>query len=295
MNTKQLKTMFVRIVAVTVVLLIALSVTGGVSAVGSQPFVGQWQAIDVDGSDIRLTIAGSPSGPFQITWTESYISFCNGEAGIVQGTGRLSEGNSYILEADLHLECFTTGKSTDFHKTWFYDPMTDTISSDDITWHRSSGPLPSRQSWVAAFTYDLPAGTWNDGTYPYHFEFEWSVPEPGGAWIGQGGEFVISSDAPLYDGFVLLRGAREIHRVVAPGGPVCEDVESIHPDQPMRFLVGWVPGVDTIISMTYPEALAHFESISARVVWDDGMSAELVRHEIIPLDLWPQRVCTFTQ
>jgi hypothetical protein len=50
----------------------------------------------------------------------------------------------------------------------------------------------------------------------------------------------------------------------------------------------------------HPEARAHFESITARAVWDDGMSAELVRHEIIPfswddLDSWFQYVCTFTE
>jgi hypothetical protein len=65
---------------------------------------------------------------------------------------------------------------------------------------------------------------------------------------------------------------------------------------PLRFLIGWLPDYGEI---TYPEAEAHFESITARAVWDDGMSAELVRHEIIPfswddLDSWFQYVCTFT-
>jgi hypothetical protein len=105
-------------------------------AASSSPFVGHWQAIDIDGSDIRLTIAGPPNGPFQITWTESYISFCGGEAGIVRGTGLLNESDSYLLEASLHLECFTTDDSLDFEIIWIYDPGTDTISSDNLTWHR---------------------------------------------------------------------------------------------------------------------------------------------------------------
>jgi hypothetical protein len=48
--------------------------------------------------------------------------------------------------------------------------------------------------------------------------------------------------------------------------------------------------------MTYPEAFAHFESITARVVWDDGTSAYLVPHEIMPFseDDWFQYACTFT-
>ncbi|MGW8226603.1 MAG: LamG domain-containing protein, partial [Anaerolineales bacterium] len=105
-------------------------------AASTSPFIGHWQAIDVDGSDIRLSIAGPPQGPFQITWTESYISFCDREAGIVRGTGWLNEGDSNLLEADLHLECFTTGASLDFQIAWVYDPGTDTISDGSLTWHR---------------------------------------------------------------------------------------------------------------------------------------------------------------
>jgi regulation of enolase protein 1 (concanavalin A-like superfamily) len=114
----------------------------------SSPFVGHWEAIDVDASDIRLTIGGPPSGPFRITWTESYISFCVGEAGIVRGTGWLNDADPHLLEADLHLECFTTGAQLDFHVTWRYDLPTDTISWTDwngviITWHRPGRPLPA--------------------------------------------------------------------------------------------------------------------------------------------------------
>lgn len=106
-------------------------------AVGAQsPFVGHWQAIDVDGSDIRLTIAGPPDGPFQITWTESYFSFCGGEAGIARGTGWLDDSDPHVLNANLRLRCFTTGDTLDFDVTWIYDPGTDTISSGVTTWHR---------------------------------------------------------------------------------------------------------------------------------------------------------------
>jgi hypothetical protein len=100
------------------------------------PFTGHWQAIDVDGSNIGLTIGGPAEGPFRITLTDNYISFCDGEAGIVRGTGWLNEGNSYLLEADLHLECFTTGASLDFHRTFQYHPATNTLSSRD-----NNGPV----------------------------------------------------------------------------------------------------------------------------------------------------------
>ena len=114
----------------------------------SSPFVGHWEAVDVDASVLRLAIGGPPEGPFHITWTEDYISYCGGEAGIVRGTGLLGEGDPRVLEAQLHLQCFTTGASLDFPYTWRYDPVTDTLSAVDvsgmiITWYRPGRPAPA--------------------------------------------------------------------------------------------------------------------------------------------------------
>jgi hypothetical protein len=94
----------------------------------ASPFNGNWQAIDVDGSDMTLTIAGPPAGPFQITWTDNYIRYCDGEAGLLHGAGVLNEADPYLLEADFHLECFTTGATLDFHLTLRYHPTVDTLS-----------------------------------------------------------------------------------------------------------------------------------------------------------------------
>jgi CSLREA domain-containing protein len=142
-QNRTFKRMFVNILRIFVILTMALPTTIAVAASDS-PFPGKWEAVDVDGSDIRLTIGGPPDGPFQITWTESYISFCNGESGIVRGTGWLNENNSSLLEADLHLECFTTDAELDFHLTWRYHPATNTLSSrydnGAVTiWHRPGG------------------------------------------------------------------------------------------------------------------------------------------------------------
>ena len=146
-TNRKFKRILANILSIFAILAIAIPVTSVAYAVSSSPFVGHWQATDSDGSDIRLTIGGPPSGPFQITWTESYVSFCNREAGIVRGTGQLNESNPYLLEADLHLECFTTGASTDFHLSWGYHPVTNTLSSryDNgvvIIWHQPGRPLP---------------------------------------------------------------------------------------------------------------------------------------------------------
>jgi hypothetical protein len=135
------------ILSILVILAIALPVTQVAYAVSSSPFVGHWQATDIDGSDIRLSIGGPPSGPFQITWTESYISFCNGEAGIVRGTGQLDESDPNRLEADLQLECFTLEASQDFHFSWRYHPLTGTLSSRHengavIIWRHPGKPQP---------------------------------------------------------------------------------------------------------------------------------------------------------
>jgi hypothetical protein len=91
------------------------------------PFTGHWQGVDVDGSDIRLTIAGPPNGPFRITWTESYITFCGGGPGIVTGTAWLNEGDANLLDAELHVRCFTTGASGDFSALFEYRPDTNTL------------------------------------------------------------------------------------------------------------------------------------------------------------------------
>jgi putative spermidine/putrescine transport system substrate-binding protein len=114
-------------------------------AAPASPFLGQWQAPVPNGSLIRLTIAGGPERPFQITWTESYLGFCNGEAGIARGTGWINKAVPNILEADLHLRCFTTDASVDFHIVWRYHPDTNMLSSQygsgDITiWHHPGEP-----------------------------------------------------------------------------------------------------------------------------------------------------------
>jgi hypothetical protein len=138
MNTKQLKTMFVRTMYIMVISAVVLSVSTTVYAAPPSPFLGHWEAIDVDGSEMTLNIAGRPEGPFQLTWTDDYISLCNGEAGIVRGTGWLNENDPNLLEADVHLECFTTEDSLDFHVTFRHHPGTNTLS---IIWSFEQGQV----------------------------------------------------------------------------------------------------------------------------------------------------------
>jgi hypothetical protein len=49
--------------------------------------------------------------------------------------------------------------------------------------------------------------------------------------------------------------------------------------------------------MTYEEALAQFDSMTIKAVWDDGQSVALGRHEILPWSSvdWAQYNCSFTE
>jgi hypothetical protein len=147
-TTRKFRRLLTNLLSIFAILAIALPVTQVAYAASSSPFVGYWKATDVDGSAIRLTIGGPPSGPFRITWLDSYMSFCGGKPGIVRGTGQRNESNPNLLEAELHLKCFKSRASLDFHFVWRYHPMTGTLSSryDNgfvIIWRRSGRPLPS--------------------------------------------------------------------------------------------------------------------------------------------------------
>ncbi len=144
-TNRKFKKMFLNILSIVVVLAMAFPATTVVSAASGSPFLGQWQATDVDGSDMRMAIAGRPSGPFQITWTDNYFSRCNGEAGIIRGTAWLDENDPNLLDADLELECFTTDDTLSFQVTFRYHPVTNTLSVKwsyrEITiWHRPGRP-----------------------------------------------------------------------------------------------------------------------------------------------------------
>lgn len=260
---------------------------------------GRWIAYEVGGDlwKVAVDLNGNPRGePIQLTSEEVWEgrpSWSADSQTIVYFAGFDRDTDIWTIPAEGGPATRLTG-GPDFAD---YDP--NYSNNGRFVAYSSYTPLPgpvpqAARLWVAAYTYDLPAGSWSEDFHPYHFEFEWSAPEPG-SWAGQGGELFVSAEAPLYEGAVLLRGPMELGRVVSRGGPSCEEVEAVHPDQPTRFLVGWLPDFG---EMTYPQARAHFESLTARVVWDDGPSAELVAHEIRPfsfdeIDKWFDYVCGY--
>ena len=155
--------------------------TPAAQASPASPFVGNWEAIDYyDASDIQLAIGGGLQGPFQITWTESYISYCGGEAGLARGTGMLNADDANLLDADLHLQCFNSEAELDVHVTWHYDMPTDTISWTDsnngvITWHRFSLVTAARREG-SLNVIALPNDWCNYGAIMQGFTKAYGVP-----------------------------------------------------------------------------------------------------------------------
>lgn len=204
MNAKPIKSIFTRSMGMLLFLVVALSLPITVHAAYASPFVGYWRAIDLDGSNIRLVIGGASNGPFQITWTESYISFCDGGPGIMRGTGLLDDGDANLLNADLYLKCLTIDKSMELDVVFRYHPTTNTLSTryenGMVTiFSRPTRPQPTPPSldlrvnyghnWVESF-YEAEHTVWvtvyeDDGTIPKATAE--LVTEPKDFWGGESG------------------------------------------------------------------------------------------------------------
>ncbi|MEN6408986.1 MAG: hypothetical protein ABFD44_04655, partial [Anaerolineaceae bacterium] len=214
MDTKIIKPLVHHIVNILVILAMAFSLSTVVHAAPPSPFIGTWFSTDIDGSEVRLVIAGHAAGPFHITWTETYISFCDGRAGIIRGKGWLNEEDANLLEADLHLQCFTTGASFDFHTVWRYHMTTNALSNawnGYITiWSRLRKPAPPPpnlnlrvnygDNWVESF-YEAGHTAWITVFGSDQLTVKaWAelITEPKEYWNGEPG--FQSMDSSWYDG-----------------------------------------------------------------------------------------------
>jgi hypothetical protein len=107
--------------------------------------------------------------------------------------------------------------------------------------------------------------------------------------------FTVAGETPIYGGFALL-GPWDYMPIQVWNGSACEVVSGLNPNQPMRFIWGWVNDY----SMTYDEALAHFNSFTVDVFWDGeaGGSASLTMGQLLPFtgrDARIEYICTFTE
>ena len=120
--------------AVCLALSALLLLTSVAYARGGPPrFTGRWVAIDmVDSSTINMTLAGPPSGPFRVNWTESYFTLCGSRFGRGRGTAEVIAPNTLYLVMDF--ECFKNSNAAHFEDTLTYDPVTRMLdSSSDPT------------------------------------------------------------------------------------------------------------------------------------------------------------------
>lgn len=143
MKTKHTKAILVAGITIIVILIVALLITSPSYAGTGSPFIGEWLGTDGDGSDIRMVIAGNPDGSFHITATDSYLSSCQGGAGIVQGTAFVNPQNSFVLDANIKVICFTTGGTHEFTTNFFYNANPDTLSGMWVTWYRAGSSAPA--------------------------------------------------------------------------------------------------------------------------------------------------------
>jgi hypothetical protein len=190
--------------------------------------------------------------------------------------------------AERQLLCLTSKKEVTMRKYALPVSILVIVMVTLLVGNVSSAGGPERL-WVVAFTQDVPSGPWAEGTHTYSYAFTWTEPTPGSSVSSH--QFIVSSDAPLYRGFVLARGFYELARIPGPGGEQCAQIDELHPDQPTRFHIGWL----TDWEMTYREARAHFESMTVTVAWDGGDPVEMERHEIKPSNKsWAKNVCSWT-
>lgn len=69
-------------------------------------FIGLWEGIDpLDGSEVLASITNiDGDDTIEILWRETFYTLCEGDQGIVQGTGTIGEDG--ILRTDEFLTCF---------------------------------------------------------------------------------------------------------------------------------------------------------------------------------------------
>lgn len=114
------------------------------SAASKSPFKGRWSAVDVDGSNIRMTIAGGGRGVYRVIWVDDYWSICDGDPGSGRGTGTIDSANPNLMTVSLDIYCAGSFAGT-FPMTFEYISGTDMIinplpgSAGTVYWDRVGG------------------------------------------------------------------------------------------------------------------------------------------------------------
>mgnify|MGYP001815844681 CR=1 FL=1 len=149
------------------------------------------------------------------------------------------------------------------------------------------------KNWSAAYTYEVPPGTFLPGLRFYQYKFDWTYPAPESNTSAEA-TFFVDENAPLYPGYVVLRGEfGAFAKPLGEHGRNCIEIDPvIHPDQPVRFHIGW--GTD--YPMSPKDAKLHFESMVTTVLID-GVTHEMTGQEVAPSGMgnrWPNNICSYT-
>jgi hypothetical protein len=129
----------------------------------------------------------------------------------------------------------------------------------------------SEYLWMSIYTYELPSGFLEPGEHTFQYEFNWTEPRPG-SLTGKVRSVQVDEASTSYRGFALLRPSGPQALVDTVDGVECRPVKTIHPDQPVRFVVAWVADE----KFTQPQVLEHLDSMRATVRWDGGQPVPLV-------------------
>ena len=92
---------------------------------GAVRFFGLWEGVDaMDGSGIQRSITQGHDGKLKIVGRETFFSYCNGQPGIIVGTGILHHGRLYAK--DQRLKC-SDGSEVDTSAVYELNPSDQTL------------------------------------------------------------------------------------------------------------------------------------------------------------------------
>ena len=114
-------------ILLTIIIALSILSIAALSAAPRSPFKGVWRAIDVDGSNVQLVIAGGGRGVYRLTWTDDSWSLCDGLPGIGKGKGFLDSADPNILHTEWVITCTSLHESYNYQFDAVYDPVTDTM------------------------------------------------------------------------------------------------------------------------------------------------------------------------
>jgi hypothetical protein len=256
-----------------------------VAEFGANPswsFNGNWIAYELDGDiwKVQVDSNGNPKGDsIQVTsgpLMDGQPTWSADSQNIIYHTGLSRDYDLWTVSADGGIPVWLTGAS----EFGDYDPTVNKANSF-VAYSSFSPNGQASRLWIAAFTYDLEPGYWEEGDHYYSY---WLSGEP---YPDNLIHFTSSFNAPIYEGTVLLRG----DGLRARDGEDLIYIDTIHPSQVTQFHVGWRA------EGSYAEALDVYTIIMAQVSWDGPDPIDLVYNEIFPFSSevnWEDYLYSFT-